>query len=222
MLLAIESSTPRASLALYDQEAEQVIWSRDFSSERAHNAVIFAPLAEALDRCGRKLDLIAVGRGPGSYGGVRVGIAVAQGLSLALGAPAIGLSSLEAMGAPESSCAVIGDARRQSWFVARIEQETLAGEPLLLDREGLLAELNQLRHDGVPILTADAALAAEFSPYHVVFRDPGAEWLARRAAALDPSAIARLAAEPLEPHYLRPPHITEPAPRRASASRPPR
>lgn len=210
MLLAIESSTPRASLALYDRDSAQVFWSQVFTSERAHNAVIFAPLAEALDRCGRKLELIVVGRGPGSYGGIRVGIAVAQGLSLALGAPAIGISSLEAMDGPESDYAVIGDARRQSWFVARIEHGALASEPLLTDRESLMAELDRLRGDRVPILTADTALAAELSSYEVVFRDPGAVWLARRAAALDSSSVARLSAEPLEPHYLRPPHITEP------------
>lgn len=208
MLLAIESSTPRASLALYDPAADAVVWSREFTSERAHNALIFAPLAEALDHCGRRLDLIVVGRGPGSYGGVRVGIAVAHGLSLALGAPIVGLSSLEAMGSGESDYAVIGDARRQSWFVARVENGRLSGEPQLTDQPGLIADLTLLHRRGNPVYTADPALAAAHAG--VIHSVPDAARLAHRAAALNATTIARLVGEPLEPHYLRAPYITTP------------
>lgn len=208
MLLAIESSTPRASLALYDPATGEVAWRSEFTSERAHNALIFAPLAEALDRCQRRLDLIAVGRGPGSYGGVRVGIAVAHGLSLALGAPAVGLSSLEAMGSGESNYAVIGDARRQTWFVARVESGTLRGEPRLTDQQGLIDELTLLHRNGNPVYSADPNLAAAHPG--VLHAVPDAARLARRAASLDAVEVAALAAEPLEPHYLRAPYITTP------------
>lgn len=208
MLLAIESSTPHASLALLDRGAPGAVWTRAFTSERAHNALLFAPLAEALDRCGRKLDLIAVGRGPGSYGGVRVGMAVAQGLSLALGAPVIGLSSLEAYPGDGSPYGIIGDARRGSWFLARVEEGALAAEPELADAEALLAGLSRWHRERLPVYTADAALAA--SHPGVVHALPGAAALARRAASLGAAAIAGLAATPLEPHYLRAPYITTP------------
>ena len=208
MLLAIESSTPRASLALFDRKAADVVWSREFTSERAHNALIFAPLAEALDYCDRQIDLIAVGRGPGSYGGVRVGIAVAHGLGLALGAPVIGLSSLLAMDPTATDYAVIGDARRQTWFVARIAAGALAAEPELLTEQGLIADLTLLHRDGVPVFTADPALAAAHPGVRHAL--PDARLLARRAAALAADAIAPLADQPLEPHYLRAPYITTP------------
>ena len=190
MILAIESSTPRASLALYDRETSAVVWSREFVSERAHNAMIFEPLEEGLERCRRQLDLIVIGRGPGSYGGVRVGIAVANGLSVALGAP------------------VIGDARRQSFFVARIREGALESEPDLVTQQGLIDDLTLLDRNGIPVFTSDPALAAAHPGItHAV---PDAALLARRSATFDPDSVARLASEPLEPHYLRAPYITTP------------
>ncbi|MCB1079711.1 MAG: tRNA (adenosine(37)-N6)-threonylcarbamoyltransferase complex dimerization subunit type 1 TsaB [Verrucomicrobiae bacterium] len=208
MILAIESSTPRASLALYDRETSAVVWSREFVSERAHNAMIFEPLEEGLERCRRQLDLIIIGRGPGSYGGVRVGIAVANGLSVALGAPVIGLSSLEALSADVATYAVIGDARRQSFFVARIREGALEAEPDLVTQQGLIDDLTLLDRSGIPVFTSDPALAAAHPGItHAV---PDAALLARRAATFDPDSVARLASEPLEPHYLRAPYITTP------------
>ncbi len=208
MILAIESSVPEAGLALCDGGTGEVVWRREFSSQRAHNAVIFDPLREALDRCDRKLELIAVGRGPGSYGGVRVGIAVANGLSLALGAPVLGLSSLEAMETEAETYAVIGDARRQTWFVARVEDGRLVAEPELVTREGLVEHLTLLDRRGIPVFTADAALAEAHAG--VNFTAPSAARLARRAAVLGEGERNTLAGNPLEPHYLRAPYITTP------------
>lgn len=208
MILAIESSVPKASLALFDRGKNAAVWTRRFTSQRAHNAVIFEPLEEALAVSGRSLELIVIGRGPGSYGGVRVGIAVAHGLSLALGAPVIGISSLEAMDADAETYAVIGDARQQSFFVARIESGRLVAEPDLVTKEGLVADLTLLSERQVPVLTADPALAAAHGTVgHAL---PTAARLAARAARLDREAIARLADQPLEPHYLRAPYITGP------------
>ena len=82
MILGIETATPRASLALYDRDADEVLWSRDFTTERAHNGVIFEPVSEMLEQYRDQLTGIVVGVGPGSYSGVRVGIAVANGLGL--------------------------------------------------------------------------------------------------------------------------------------------
>ena len=208
MILAIESSVPNASLALFDPKSSTVVWTAEFTSQRAHNAVIFEPLKEALDRCGRKLELIVIGRGPGSYGGVRVGIAVANGLSLALGAPVVGLSSLEAIDTEATDYAVIGDARRQSWFVARIISGVLSAEPELVTQQGLVDDLTLLSQQEIPVFTSDPVVADAFES--VTLAQPVAERLARRAAVLSAEDIARRAVEPLEPHYLRAPYITMP------------
>jgi tRNA A37 threonylcarbamoyladenosine modification protein TsaB len=49
MILGIETSTPHASLALWDPAVGSVVWEQTFSSDRAHNSVIFEPLREALE-----------------------------------------------------------------------------------------------------------------------------------------------------------------------------
>ncbi len=214
MILSIETSTPRASLALFDREKASIEWEHAFTTERAHNSVIFSPLKEALEVCGHSLDLIVVGLGPGSYSGVRVGIAVANGLAIALGAPVVGLSSLVAYGAEGGDdFLVIGDARRASVFVAEVKSRALVGEPDLIDVKQA-GEVLAKRTEGRETLTADAPLVDR---YGVRLSGPNAVVLARLAAGLKEDQIAELAARPLEPAYLRPPHITTPKPKTPGA-----
>jgi len=67
------------------------------------------------------LDRLAVGIGPGTFTGLRVGIALASGMALGLGRPLVGVGSLASMARaaerPEAVAAVL-DARRSEWFVA--------------------------------------------------------------------------------------------------------
>ena len=204
-ILAIESSTPHASLALWKDG--DVVWESEFTSERAHNSRIFAPLEEALSLCDRQLDVIVVGIGPGSYGGVRVGIAVANGFALALGAKTIGVSSLEAIG-DTNDYAVIGDARRKSFFLARVTGNKLQGEPELLAEEGLVAGLRGLDQDGVPVCTSDPKLSEQHPAAQLAY--PAARRLAMIAAEMTEDEIASAAQKLLQPHYLRAPYITVP------------
>ena len=83
-------------------------------------------IAELLDEAGwsrKSLDRIGVSVGPGSFTGLRVGIACAQGLSLGLGVPVVGVTSLQAMARavpasiPGLRCALL-DARRGEVFAA--------------------------------------------------------------------------------------------------------
>ena len=87
MILALETSTRRASLAVVSGSDGELCWEAAFETDRSHNSKIFDPVQEALDRFGDALTAIAVGIGPGSYGGIRVGIAVANGLSVSRGLP---------------------------------------------------------------------------------------------------------------------------------------
>jgi len=74
----------------------------------------------------RDLEAIAVGTGPGSFTGIRVGLAAARGLALALGIPAAGVSTLEALAAGLPGALPVIDAQRHEVFTL------VAGEPRAL------------------------------------------------------------------------------------------
>ena len=199
-ILAIETSAPRGSVARYeDGRPVEVI---EFTSDRSHNSVIFEPLAAAL-KAGPP-DLIVVGTGPGSYSGIRVGIAAGLGISLAHGVPLIGLPSLTAFGEAYAleRYAITGDARRGSWWYAEVESGQLVLPPIVEDEAATAARTAMYPGQ---IFTLDTA-SPPFCQAHPV--QPRADVLACRAASLTVEAIARLAALETEPLYLRAPFIT--------------
>jgi len=203
--LGIETSTPHASLALWDPVVGSVVWERTFSSDRAHNSVIFGPLREALEvvaGCG--LNGIVLGTGPGSYSGVRVGIAVASALSLARGCRVVGLPSIVALAA---DALVVGDARRQTYYTAEVRGHRLAAAPVLADEGEFLQRVAATPEPA--LLTTDPKPPLDI-PAQVV--TPSAGVLAQLAAALSENEWAALAELPLEPLYLRAPYITTPNP----------
>jgi tRNA threonylcarbamoyladenosine biosynthesis protein TsaB len=205
MILALETSTRHASLALFDPACGEVVEERVFTSDRAHNAAIFAPLGELLEGRRDRLTGLLVGLGPGSYGGVRVGLAVANGLSVALGVPVIGGTSLEAWEVEAESHVIVGDARRGSFFLARIVDRRLKGEPELIGENEFAARLADLAGGGIGCYSADGKVVAAHPG--VIPAHPSASRLARRHRDAD---FAGAGSVPLEPVYLRAPYITEP------------
>ena len=200
-ILALETSNPRGSVALWREG--RLVDVRGFQSDRGHNSVLFAPL-EAVLRQVEELELIVCGTGPGSYSGVRVGIAAALGLSLARGVPLIGISSLAALAHADGleRFAVCGDARRGAWWWSEVGSSRLPAVPETGTQEEIAARA--AAWSGL-VFTTDAA-APPFCQATVTF--PKAELLAAAAAGLSEQAIARLAAQPVEPVYLSAPFVT--------------
>src|SRR5437762_8244755 len=100
LLLAIDTCLPACSVALA-RGGEAIAWAST-STLRAHQELL-APMTREL-MAGQNLtfadiDRIGVTVGPGSFTGLRVGIAFAKGLAFALGRPAVGVSALEALAA---------------------------------------------------------------------------------------------------------------------------
>ncbi len=205
MILALETSTPRASLAVYFPGKDEVEWETSFETDRSHNSVIFGPVTEALERFGDDLKRIVVGLGPGSYSGVRVAIAVANGLAISRELPLQGVSSLEAYGEISESCFVVGDARRKTFFLAEVREGSLEDEPALLTAEELEIRLEQMA-EGISVYSPDRTVLARFSSVQDSL--PSAKKIARRAAACEFDPSDRVPS--LEPHYLRAPFITTP------------
>lgn len=200
-ILAIESSAPRGSLALWRDG--RLVDVREFQSERAHNSVLFAPL-EAVLRQAEELELIVCGTGPGSYSGVRVGIATAIGVSVARGAHLIGLPSLCALSQAQGldRYAVCGDARRGAWWWSVVENGELVQPPVAapLDEAAACAAAWSGQ-----IFTVDAVSPPFCEATPAI---PKAEILAATAAGLSENAIARLSVQPVEPIYLSAPFVT--------------
>lgn len=205
MILALETSTRRATLAIYDRGSGRVVDQATFTTDRAHNAAIFAPLSQLVEKYRDELTGIVVGLGPGSYGGVRVGLAVANGLSVAMGLPVIGGNSLEAWETVDDSYLVVGDARRGSYFFAVVRDRRLQGEPELVDDAELDGFLAPLLAEGLAVHTCDGKVVERVA--RAILSYPEAGRLAARYRDADLSGLAQTA---LEPVYLRAPYITVP------------
>ena len=95
LLLALDTSTSQAGVALYDGQvrAEMLWWAG-----RSHARQLMPAVQRALEQIGKgpaELAAVAAARGPGSFTGLRVGLAVARGLACALELPLYGIGSLD-------------------------------------------------------------------------------------------------------------------------------
>lgn len=210
--IVFETSTPHASLVLAGPAG--ILAQREFSSDRNHNAMLFEPLSELLQGENREqIGLVLVGSGPGSYSGTRVGIAAAQGVAIALGCPAVAVPSVLAVpsadgGAP---CLAIGDARRGSYWWARLEHSNLVSEPALCDANELAELVSAAVADGHTVFsfeTADRFPLPEALGAMVIVEFPDARRLWKTWLAVDPETRAAWTAQIPQPLYLKPPHIT--------------
>jgi tRNA threonylcarbamoyladenosine biosynthesis protein TsaB len=100
LLLALDTSTATASVALYD--GEHVLSESTWLAGREHSTRLLVEIDVALDRVGRTasdLTGLVVACGPGSFTGVRVALSVAKGIAFARGLPLWGVNSLEVVAA---------------------------------------------------------------------------------------------------------------------------
>jgi tRNA threonylcarbamoyladenosine biosynthesis protein TsaB len=203
IVLAIDTCLAACQAALVDG-ARTIAQARE-PMMRGHQERL-APMVRELMETARApfgvLERIGVTVGPGSFTGLRVGLAFAKGLGLALGRPCVGVGTLQALALdaePRGPCAALIDAGRGRVFVQMFDAgEALTG-PDILSLDEALARLVEVFPLGDFTLAGPGApLVAEAWP------------AARRAAAEapDPVVVARLAAigpaTPATPLYLRP------------------
>jgi tRNA threonylcarbamoyladenosine biosynthesis protein TsaB len=215
--LAITTSTLRCGVALLD--GATVIAHRAVDDDRLHAERIFSMIDEVLAEAAwskRELSLVACDIGPGSFTGVRVGLASAKGIALGLRIPIVGIGSLEAMAhaarrhVDDVPILAVLDARRDERFVA---VSVLGGE-LVPPTHVPTARLPELAMEFGPSArwcgdaggTLDEARrvlghGCELPDAGVVGR-AGLDLVARRG----PDALADL-----EPRYVRPPDAKLPA-----------
>ena len=196
-ILALELSTARGSLAWLDGEVEE---GHEWPNDRKNSSPFFENLNAITKKFGGP-ETIIVGLGPGSYAGTRIAISAAIGLRLSFSARLTGLPSICAIQCDGHEYRAIGDARRRSFFFARIYGHQLVEGPMLFSQSDLQAKLESLE-PGIPIFSSEPLPQFE----RAVIRYPSALVLARLVRESHRSFFS----PPLEPLYLREPHITIP------------
>lgn len=197
LTLAIETSTPHGSVAVHD--GEHLLIEQHFAAARGASGTLF-PVLESVLGAAPRIEQIAVGLGPGSYAGVRLAIAAAIGLELALECRLAGLPSVAAFQVPGTPYVAIGDARRETFYWTEVNEGVCSDGPLLLTQAELLT---RLARSSLPIFSSDSLPLVPGACRAL----PTAALLAARAAR----GIGITALGNLEPIYLREPHITLPA-----------
>jgi tRNA threonylcarbamoyladenosine biosynthesis protein TsaB len=178
LILAFDTATDVATSAL--------VADGEVLGERSSRAVTLLEDIDALLRQAgtqtRDVEALAVGIGPGSFTGVRIGLSTARGLSLALGVPVAGVSTLDALAAGAPGALPVIDARRREVFVpsrvlapADVEVEAgrlCVGSGAVRYREVLEAAGAEVPPDGderhVPRARFHAGLARDFGPAEAV------------------------------------------------------
>lgn len=182
MILGIDTSAGQCAVALFASDGR--VWQRAEPMDRGHAEALFPMIDAVLSDAGVALgDLarIAVCTGPGSFTGVRIGVAAARGLALGCGIPAVGITRFEALASGPGPVALPGrsgqifvqdfgpdgpDGRHTPLGPPRIETGTAPdrmADPAIIARLGA-AHPADLRPAPLYMRPADAAPARDQPP----------------------------------------------------------
>ena len=218
LILAFETSAKAASVALHD--GEKLLGESYQNTGLTHSQTLMVMAEDTLKQCGKTaqdVQAVAVAAGPGSFTGVRIGVAAAKGFAWGAEIPCFGVSTLEAMaeslGVYEGLVCACMDARRNQVYNAVFSAEGGVLTRVTEDRAIALSDLKEeLKKAEKPVfLVGDGAnlcyntLRADvpnliLPPEHRIHqRAVGVAILAQR---MSDAGIAPSGGE-LEPNYLR-------------------
>jgi tRNA threonylcarbamoyladenosine biosynthesis protein TsaB len=145
LLLALDTSTSTASVALFD--GQRVLSETTWLAGREHSTRLLVEVDAAFERIGRtptELTGLVVARGPGSFTGVRVALSVAKGIAAGLKIPVWGVNSLDvlahAAGEVELPVRAVLEAGRGRYATARYEH----GHPTEAARLATLPQIEEM------------------------------------------------------------------------------
>jgi tRNA threonylcarbamoyladenosine biosynthesis protein TsaB len=210
-VLALTTSTPIASVALVDDG--RVLAEIAHGDPRGHAERLFDLVDRALASAGRArsdIHLVACDIGPGSFTGVRIGVASAKGIAEGLGVPLAGVVSLDAMAAgaraacpPHRLVAALIDAKKDEVYVAVYDGERELLAPSHVPRTAAAEHVLAATAGRAFVCVVDEGDLAGAAPSAVrtLVEPPSATWIARlapsrlpgeRTPALDPGEVVPL------------------------------
>ncbi len=151
LILAIDSATPVAGAALLD--GEHLLYEQYIDYKKTHSETMMLMIDQALKSCEKRiedLECIAISAGPGSFTGLRIGMAAAKGLSLSANIPIAAVSTLQALalnaGIQDGLVCPVLDARKNEVYAGIYEiiggHPELRGEERAVGTGGLVAWIN--------------------------------------------------------------------------------
>ncbi|HYC62550.1 MAG TPA: tRNA (adenosine(37)-N6)-threonylcarbamoyltransferase complex dimerization subunit type 1 TsaB [Thermoanaerobaculia bacterium] len=177
LILAADTSLPILSVALIHDGAVAgalALEGKGSRNEKLLPAIDWLLSENNVDR--RTLDLLAVTRGPGSFTGVRIGLATMQGLALAIQRPVCAMSTHEAVAFGEAGrIAVVDDAGRGESYISHFDNALETRPPHLghlQEDDRRVIRLSELvQHDNVALRCARRALEIERAGHGDRYRD---------------------------------------------------
>jgi tRNA threonylcarbamoyladenosine biosynthesis protein TsaB len=220
VLVAIDTATQMAGLALYDAEAGWVVAEEMWHSANRHTVELMPRLVRMVEQAEltpHALSGVAVAIGPGSFTGLRIGLSVAKGLVAALELPLVGIPTLDIVVEPHANQALpmwaVVQAGRGRLCVARyrrvFEQWEIEVEPHITTLDALIGAVDQAALVcGELDATARTELTSRLGD-HVVIPEPAD--LVRRPAHLAALGWRRLSrGERDDPVTLSPIYLHQP------------
>lgn len=212
-ILAIDTALPAVSACVLDDEAEAVEALETIAMERGHAEALLPLIDRVMARVEggfAGLGRVAVTVGPGSFTGLRVGIAAARAIGIACEIPVVGVSTLAALAAPlilDEKPGLVGvaiDARHGNVFFAAFGPD---GRAILSPRLAPVREAARslgegparLAGPGAPLLAIEAAALGMEVEVVGGFAVPDIEFVAKLGLLADPSLA------PPRPLYLKAP-----------------
>src|SRR5476651_1856889 len=213
LILAIDTALDACAAAVLDTESGQLIAQESLAMKRGHAEALMPLIARIIKASGigfSRLDRIAVTTGPGSFTGLRVGLAAARGIGLAASKPVVGLTTLSAYAAPvvsrndEQPVISAIDARHDQVYFQVVSGN---GSSLIRPKVAPIEEALGASRFGAPHLVGNAAKilsdrwpAQALPPFKVDPQPaPDIAWVAWLGAAVSPNTA------PARPFYLRAP-----------------
>jgi tRNA threonylcarbamoyl adenosine modification protein YeaZ len=210
-VLAIDTALEACSAAVLDTDRQGGMVSRSLPMMRGHAEALMPLIATVMSAAAVEfsdLDRIAVTVGPGSFTGLRVGVAAARGIALAAGKPAVGLTTLAALAAPffesDESKALLAaiDARHDHVYLQLFGP---GGRSLVAPRLATMRDAIRAAMASPTRIVGNAAKLIEAAwpenerrpPLVSAVRAPDIAWVARLGAATGNVS------SPVRPLYLR-------------------